>query len=61
MIVEATGLEPATPGPKPCTLPTTLRLALIKFVQMVGFEPTRLMTSDPKSDASTNFATSANE
>lgn len=35
--------------------------ALRHFVQMKGVEPIRLMTSEPKSNAYTNFATSANE
>ena len=29
------------------------------FVRMTGLEPTRLAASDPKSDAATNYATSA--
>lgn len=29
------------------------------FVRMIGLEPTRLSTPDPKSGAATNYATSA--
>ena len=29
------------------------------FVRLIGLEPTRITTPDPKSGASTNFATSA--
>ena len=29
-------------------------------VRLIGLEPTRITTPDPKSGASTNFATSAN-
>ena len=29
------------------------------FVRLIGLEPTRIATPDPKSGASTNFATSA--
>ena len=34
-------------------------LAFICLVRLIGLEPTRLATPDPKSGASANFATSA--
>lgn len=36
-----------------------ITLCQIAVVRMVGLEPTRLAASEPKSGASTNFATSA--
>ena len=32
---------------------------ILLFVRLIGLEPTRLSTPDPKSGASTNFATGA--
>ena len=33
--------------------------SFVLFVRLIGLEPTRLSTPDPKSGASTNFATGA--
>lgn len=37
----------------------TQRFGFLLYVRLIGLEPTRLATPDPKSGASTNFATSA--
>ena len=34
-------------------------LCVFRHVRLIGLEPTRIATPDPKSGASTNFATSA--
>ena len=40
-----------------CSHCQTVRI--FSFVRLIGLEPTRRKTPDPKSGASTNFATSA--
>ena len=38
-----------------------MRAFFVENVRLIGLEPTRIATPDPKSGASTNFATSAKD